>query len=118
MKKLLEQLLGKNAGRSGDTGVPSLSVKEALILQMLAMGKEMYGLQLVDSSSGELKRGTVYVTLSRMEGKGFIVSRKEEQPAEAIGLPRRLYKITGVGAQTLHAWERAAAALVGIGATT
>ncbi len=60
---------------------PRLSPKEALILDLLR-GGEMYGLELVTSSDGALKRGTVYVTLGRMEEKGLIVSRiGDEAPA-------------------------------------
>jgi DNA-binding PadR family transcriptional regulator len=33
--------------------------------------QELYGLQLVAASRGRLKRGTVYVTLRRMEEKGY-----------------------------------------------
>ena len=57
---------------------------------------EMYGLQLVAASKRRLKRGTVYVTLGRMEEKGFITSRQESAPAEQGGLPRRLYEATAL----------------------
>jgi hypothetical protein len=46
---------------------PRLSAKESLILDLLAHRGELYGLQLVAASRGRLKRGTVYVTLGRME---------------------------------------------------
>jgi DNA-binding PadR family transcriptional regulator len=101
--RLLEQLLGRGA-----EGLPSLSPKEAAIMQLLLTGKAMYGLQIVAESDGAIGRGTVYVTLSRMEDKGFVESRQEEQPLGARGLPRRLYRITGEGARVLRAWERAA----------
>ena len=32
----------------------------------------MYGLELVTESEGALKRGTVYVTLGRLEEKGYV----------------------------------------------
>jgi DNA-binding PadR family transcriptional regulator len=101
--KLIEQLLGAGAER-----VPSLSGKETAILQLLAGGAEMYGLQIVTESDGVIGRGTVYVTLARMQDKGFIGSRQEAQPAGATGLPRRLYRIAGEGARVLRAWEGAA----------
>ena len=86
---------------------PRLSPKEALILDLLRSG-EMYGLELVTSSDGALKRGTVYVTLGRMEEKGFITSRLEAAPADAGGLPRRLYEPTALGRRVLAAWTAAA----------
>ncbi len=75
----------------------SLSAKEALILGLLGRSKEMYGLELVAASDGELKRGTVYVTLGRMEEKGFVSSRLEADPPALGGLPRRLYAATAYG---------------------
>ena len=64
--------------------IPKLSSTERLILELLA-GEEMFGLQLVEQSKGALKRGTVYVTLGRMQDKGYVESWTEKQPAGAIG---------------------------------
>ena len=85
--------------------IPTLSSKEEAILELLVSKGELYGLQLVKESEGKLKRGTVYVTLSRMEEKGYVESYQEKQPSGAIGLPRRLYRPTGLGQQVLDAWE-------------
>jgi PadR family transcriptional regulator, regulatory protein PadR len=85
--------------------VPSLSAKEFLILELLIAGREMYGLELVAASHGQLKRGTVYVTLGRMEDKGYVASRVDEPPPAAGGLPRRLYAPTPFGRQVLRAWS-------------
>jgi PadR family transcriptional regulator PadR len=82
----------------------TLPTKERLILQLLVSTGSMFGLQLVEASSGQLKRGTVYVTLGRMEQKGFIESEQEIQPAGAIGLPRRIYRPTALGKRVLKAW--------------
>src|SRR5438128_6839939 len=86
------------------TVIPSLPDKERLILDLLARGAELYGLELVATSRGRLKRGTVYVTLGRMEEKGYISSRLEDAPPTAGGLPRRLYKPTAFGRRVLAAW--------------
>jgi DNA-binding PadR family transcriptional regulator len=71
----------------------------------------MFGLELVDKSDGALKRGTVYVTLGRMEDKGLVGSRTEARSEGAIGLPRRLYHATSYGLRTLEALETAARAV-------
>ncbi|HEX3644929.1 MAG TPA: helix-turn-helix transcriptional regulator [Vicinamibacterales bacterium] len=84
--------------------VPTLPPKEALILELLVGQPEMYGLQLVAASRRRLKRGTVYVTLGRMEDKGFITSRLEDAPPEAGGLPRRVYEPTAFGRRVLKAY--------------
>src|SRR5579871_2455399 len=59
--------------RSGRQSVLTLSDKESVILHLLTSAdeSELYGLQLVALSKRRLKRGTVYVTLGRMEEKGF-----------------------------------------------
>jgi PadR family transcriptional regulator len=61
----------------------------------------MYGLELVTESAGALKRGTVYVTLGRMEDKGYVTSRAEEDTPAQGGLPRRLYRATPYGRELL-----------------
>jgi DNA-binding PadR family transcriptional regulator len=88
--------------------LPTLSGKESLILQLLVRHKELYGLQLVAESRRRLKRGTVYVTLQRMEEKGYVASRLEDAPLEAGGLPRRVYRPTALGRRVLAVWTTAA----------
>ena len=83
----------------------SISATEALVLRRLRDG-EKYGLELVEASGGRLKRGTIYVTLGRMECKGFVNSRHESRLPGAIGLPRRLYRATAYGLRVLDAYER------------
>jgi DNA-binding PadR family transcriptional regulator len=83
--------------------LPMLPAKEALILELLVSAGEMYGLQLVAESRKRLKRGTVYVTLMRMEEKGYIVSRIERRPPGEGGLPRRVYEPTAFGRRVLNA---------------
>ena len=91
--------------------VPTLPDKERLILELLASGGPMFGLQLVEASRGRVKRGTVYVTLGRMEQKGYVESEQEPRAAGAIGLPRRIYRPTGLGERALRAWSALARAL-------
>jgi len=93
--------------------IPSLPPKERLILDLLiAKSGPLFGLQLVALSDGALKRGTVYVTLGRMEAKGFVRSEQEAMPPGAIGLPRRLYYPTPLGERVLRAWSLMARELV------
>ena len=66
---------------------------------------ERYGLQLVEASKRRLKRGSIYVTLGRMEAKGFVESRQEDRPPGAIGLPRRLYRPTPYGLKVRDAYR-------------
>jgi len=89
-----------------------LSAKESLILELLVEHGERYGLQLVAASKRQLKRGTVYVTLGRMEEKGYLSSRLEDAPTDVGGMPRRLYRPTALGRRVLMAWSRAATHLM------
>ena len=87
--------------------LPKFSATERLIIELLASHDELFGLQMVELSEGRLKRGTVYVTLGRMQDKGYLESRQEAMPAGAIGLPRRLYRPTGFALRALAAWQAA-----------
>src|SRR5215510_8246131 len=87
-----------------ESRLPSMSVTESLILDLLR-ARERYGLELVDTSGGRLKRGSIYVTLARMEAKGFVESWQEERPPGAIGLPRRLYRATDYGLKVHDAYQ-------------
>ena len=91
--------------------VLTVSPKELLVLELLRE-QDLYGLQLVAASSGRLKRGTVYVTLGRMEEKGYITSRLEDAPSGVGGLPRRIYSATPLGHRMFAAWTSGAKQLM------
>ena len=88
----------------------NISKKEAIILGQLASsaGSELYGLEMVKASNNALKLGTVYVTLNRLEEKGMVSSRREENSERTV--PRRLYQITGAGRRSYLAWGAAQSA--------
>ncbi len=85
------------ANNNNQNEFPKLSKKEFLVLGMLIGKGEMFGLEMVEASDGELKRGTIYVTLQRMGDKGYIESREEPRSMPEIGIPRRKYSATGLG---------------------
>jgi DNA-binding PadR family transcriptional regulator len=88
--------------------LPPLSPKESLILEMLiGRGRELFGLEMVEGSNGALKRGTIYVTLQRMQEKGFIDSKPEPRVAPEIGIARRMYWATGMGERVFAAYQAA-----------
>ena len=87
--------------------LPKLSTTERLILEVLTSHGELFGLAMIERSGGRLKRGTVYVTLGRMQEKGYLDSRQEPLAPGAIGLPRRLYRPSGLGRRVLAAWALA-----------
>jgi PadR family transcriptional regulator PadR len=92
--------------------LPSLPRKEYLILEMLIESKrELYGLEMVEASNGSLKKGTIYVTLQRMQEKRLVDSKPEPRTAPEIGIPRRLYSVTGYGERVYRAYLTARATL-------
>jgi PadR family transcriptional regulator PadR len=61
-----------------------------------------YGLQL--SRAAELKSGTIYPALARLEGYGWLESHWEDIDPSVEGRPRRkLYRLTRDGAATARA---------------
>jgi PadR family transcriptional regulator PadR len=82
------------------------------LLGLLAKGKK-YGFQLIkelrELSEGyfELKEGTLYPALHRLEQKGYLES---EWTIVEEGIPRKYYKLTPTGAQALEVikkdWQR------------
>jgi len=68
----------------------------------------MYGLQLVGQSGGALKRGTVYVTLGRLEDKGLVARRLPRDAPPTPGLPRPVYRCTAPGLRHLAYVEQLA----------
>jgi DNA-binding PadR family transcriptional regulator len=52
----------------------------------------------VERSGGvEIKHGSVYVLMQRLERKGFVTSRQAKEPPDRPGIPRRLYRPTPTG---------------------
>ena len=79
--------------------------KELLVLRLLRDAPAgMYGLELVGASDGQLKRGSVYVVLSRLEEKGFVESHVKSE-AKHAGMPRPIYRLNAVGERALAAGE-------------
>lgn len=67
------------------------SAKQDLLISILSSG-EATAFDLLRASRGRLCKGTIYVTLARMEKKGIVRSRRERPPGWA-GHPRRLYRL-------------------------
>ncbi len=88
-----------------DNEFPGLSAKEFLVMEMLLKNGEMFGLEMVDASEGEIKKGTIYVTLGRMENKGLLTSYEEERKGNENGIARRLYSPTEYGERLYKAQE-------------
>lgn len=63
---------------------------------------EWYGLEL--SKACQIKSGTLYPILARLEHSGWLTSSWEDIDPSMAGRPRRrLYRLTGLGADTARA---------------
>ena len=69
------------------------------ILRLLDQLGETYGLNLVNSSGGKLRRGTIYVYLSRLVDDGLVSHR--EDPDSPSGNTRLLWSLTKQGRRVL-----------------
>ncbi len=90
--------------------IPRLARTERFILNRLSHGDE-FALRLADRSGGALKRGTVYITLQRMESKGYVESKLECPTEGEMRRPRRWYRPSAYGRQVLNAWRLAERAM-------
>ena len=84
--------------------IPRLSPKERVVLELLVRNREMYGLEMVKAEPKQLKRGAIYVMLSRMDDKGFVTSRLVDDEV-LPGKKRPRYSITGLGQRVLEMHE-------------
>jgi DNA-binding PadR family transcriptional regulator len=74
-----------------------ITTTEAFILGLLAQTPSgAFPSELINRSKGELKRGTAYALLSRMED-ARLVQAETVEPTEALALRRTKYKITKAG---------------------
>ena len=79
-----------------------LTTKEREIAQLLAEHGASTGWALVEASDGKLKRGTVYVTLSRMADKGLVTTEVHDRPSDQSGPQRRYYSLTKLAVALLR----------------
>jgi len=80
--------------------------EQVVLLSLASMKSEAAGgdvyERLVKTTGREVSMAAVYITLSRMEGKGWVVARSEAPPQGEGGKPRRYFSLTPMGAQTLR----------------
>lgn len=89
-------------GRDGFLG----EFEQMLLLAAMQLGEDAYGVRLteeIEARAGRrVSRGSVYVTLDRLEDKGWIDSRMSPPRAERGGRPRRIVRVTPEGVDVLR----------------
>ena len=90
--------------------------REMVILSLLLHG-ELYGRDIRNRyeqrTKEEIPLGSLYVTLDRMEDKGFIKARLGESSHRRGGNRRKYYKLTGAGSTALDRASQRAMTLFG-----
>lgn len=89
--------------KKNDRGVIILSALEEDLLTLLLNGKPTYGLEILEllnkarrkQEISELRVGSLYPTLKRMEEQNLIIGEFKEEIAESTR--RKYYKITNEG---------------------
>jgi PadR family transcriptional regulator, regulatory protein PadR len=84
-------------GREGFLG----EFEQMLMLAILRLEDGAYGVRLMEELEARVgrrvSRGSVYVTLDRLEDKGFIESETADSTPSRGGRPRRIVTVTPAG---------------------
>ena len=80
--------------------------EQMLLLAAMRLGDDAYGVRLMEeleaSVGRRVSRGSVYVTLDRIEDKGWIESETVEAAGNRGGRPRRVVRVTPEGKDVLR----------------
>ena len=80
--------------------------EQMLLLAIMRLGDQAYGVRLVeeleDRAGRTVSRGSVYVTLDRIEDKGWITSEISASRPERGGRPRRIVSVAPEGLAVLR----------------
>ena len=81
-----------------------------VLLAVMRLGDDAYGVPIADTieaaSGREINAGAIYITLDRLEEKGFVTSRLGESTPERGGRAKTYFKVTGQGVRTVRAAQR------------
>jgi DNA-binding PadR family transcriptional regulator len=76
-------------------------LEEIVMLAILGLGEGAYGASILralhEEAGRDVPRGSLYVTLDRLEGKGFVTSRAGEPTTQRGGRAPRLVAVTEAG---------------------
>jgi DNA-binding PadR family transcriptional regulator len=90
-------------------------LEQVVLLAVLRLGDEAYAVPILDEiercTGRSVSRGSVYVTLDRLETKGYLRSRLGDPIAERGGRAKRYYMLRPRALQALRHSRRALVAL-------
>jgi PadR family transcriptional regulator PadR len=97
----------------GETGAGARvgEVEFLVLMAVLRLGGDGYAVPIraliAEDAGVDLKRGSIYVTLDRLERKGMVESWFSEPTAQPGGKARRYFSILPTGLAALRAFRRA-----------
>jgi len=89
--------------------------EQVVLLSILRLGDEAYAVSIRDEilrcTGRDVSRGSVYITLDRLETKGFLKSRLADPTPERGGRSKRYYALRPRAVEALKDSRRALVAL-------
>jgi len=89
--------------------------EQVVLLAILRLGDEAYAVSVQNEiqrcTGRELSRGSIYITLDRLETKGYLRSRLADPTPERGGRAKRYYTLRPVAIDALKEGRRALVAL-------
>jgi DNA-binding PadR family transcriptional regulator len=84
--------------------------EQLVLLAVIRLGEGAYAVpvraEIESRTHRSASRGAIYITLDRLEEKGFLRSHLADGTAERSGRQRRYYRITPAGERSLeHSWQ-------------
>jgi PadR family transcriptional regulator PadR len=82
-------------------------VEQLVLLAVLRLGDEAYAVPIraliLEETTVDLSRGTIYVTLERLERKGYVTSWFSDPQAVRGGKARRIFRLKPAGLTAVKA---------------
>src|SRR5437868_411415 len=89
--------------------------EQVVLLAILRLGDSAYAVSIRDeierNTGREVARGSIYITLDRLETKGFLRSRLADSTPERGGRAKRYYELRPRAVEALRESRRALVAL-------
>ena len=86
-------------------------VEQLVLLAVLRLADEAYAVPIraliLEEAGVDLSRGTIYITLERLERKGYVTSWFSDPQAVRGGKARRLFRLKPPGLAAVRATKRA-----------
>lgn len=93
------------AGKSASPHSPLGEFEHIVLLTLLRLGKDAYGMSVRSSIHESIKRdisiGAIYTTLDRLQDKGYVKSRLGEATSKRGGRAKKYFEVTAQGRRAL-----------------